>query len=227
MTPPSTDPGDNHGVGAGDHFTGPAGHGDGDPDWNEWYGSIEQVWSGQPNVALVTEVADLLPGRAPDVGCGEGADAIWLARRGWAVTALDVSEVALQRASAAAEQAGAHVQWIRAALVDAPLDGGSFDLVSAHYVALRSTPGHEAERSLLAAVAPGGLLLVVHHADVDAERAKVHGFDPADYVGPGDVAALLGESWDVTFDERRPREVTAGAGAHHTHDVVGRARRLQ
>lgn len=85
---------------------------------------------------------------------------------------------------------------------------------------------HDAERALLAAVAPGGTLLVVHHADVDAEQAEAHGFDPADYVSPADVAALLDDRWRVEVHERRPRHVDGGAGAHHTHDLVLRALRV-
>jgi SAM-dependent methyltransferase len=203
----------------------PARAGDGAAEWDERYSSGEQIWSGQPNAALVAEVAQLDPGHALDVGCGEGADAIWLASQGWDVTALDVSSVALQRASLAAEQRGVKVHWLHAGLLSAPLSPGAFDLVSAQYPALRRTPNHDAERALLAAVAPGGLLLVVHHADMDAEEAKAHGFDPADYVSPGDVAALLDDGWQVSFDERRPRHVSGGAGARHTHDVVLRARR--
>jgi SAM-dependent methyltransferase len=176
---------------------------------------------------LVGEVAELKPGRALDVGCGEGADAVWLAGQGWDVTALDVSEVALERAARHARDAGVHVQWVHAGLVDAPLPAGAFGLVSAQYPALLRTPSNDAERSLLAAVAPGGVLLVVHHADVDVDQAKAHGFDPADYVSPPDVAALLGEDWQVEVDERRPRDVRAGGGAHHTHDVVLRAQRLR
>jgi hypothetical protein len=67
---------------------------------------------------------------------------------------------------------------------------------------------------------------VVHHADVDVEEAKSHGFDTADYVGHTDVAALLGDDWPVRIDERRPREAPVGAGPRHTHDAVLRARRL-
>lgn len=192
-------------------------------DWDERYGGRDQVWSGEPNGALVAEVEGLPPGRALDVGCGEGADAIWLAARGWQVTALDVSRVALDRAAAAARAAGAEVQWVRAGLLEARLSD-VFDLVSAQYPALLRTPDADAERALLAAVAPGGTLLVVHH-DVDAEQAKAHDVDPADYVQPADVAALLDGSWELDVDERRPRHVTAGAGAHHTHDLVLRARR--
>lgn len=197
------------------------------PEWDERYASTEQVWSGHPNSTLVTDVGHLKPGRALDVGCGEGADAIWLANEGWDVTALDVSQVALQRAALAAEQAGVQVRWIHAGLLDAPLDAAGFDLVSAQYPALRRTPTCDAERALLAAVAPAGMLLVVHHADMDVEEAKARGFDPADYVSPRDVAALLDNRWRVEFEERRPRNVSAGAGAHHTHDVVLRAQRTQ
>jgi SAM-dependent methyltransferase len=195
-----------------------------DVDWDGMYADSEQVWSGEPNGALVAEVATLPPGRALDVGCGEGADAVWLARRGWAVTALDVARSALDRGRRAARQAGVEVRWLHAGLLDAPLSGETFDLVSALYPALRTTPDGAAVRALLALVAPGGTLLVVHH-DVDPEHAGEHGFDPADYVSPADVAAALDGSWVVEADERRPRRVSGGAGAGHTHDLVVRARR--
>jgi SAM-dependent methyltransferase len=195
--------------------------------WDQRYASSEQIWSGQPNVALVAEAAELAPGRALDVGCGEGADAVWLAARGWHVTALDVSRVALERAGRHARDAGVEVHWVQSGLVEADLPVDSFDLVSAQYAALPSTPGNDAERVLLAAVARGGVLLVVHHADVDRYQAKTHGFDPADYISPADVAALLDTNWQVDVDEKRPRNVTTGGGAHHTHDLVLRAHRLR
>lgn len=198
----------------------------GPAEWDERYASTDRVWSGRPNGALVAEVAGLQPGRALDVGCGEGADVVWLAHQGWDVTGLDVSQVALDRAAQHVRQAGATVRWVHADLVQAGLPAGAFDLVSAQYPALLRTPGNDAERALLAAVAPGGTLLVVHHADIDPEQAKEHGFDPADYVSPADVAALLGDGWQVEVDEKRARDITGGAGAHHTHDLVLRALRL-
>ncbi|MER5890243.1 class I SAM-dependent methyltransferase [Streptomyces sp. NPDC001941] len=204
----------------------------GDPavraEWDNRYAERQQLWSGQPNGALVAEVDGLTPGRVLDVGCGEGADAIWLAREGWDVTALEVSGVALERAEGHARDAGVTLRWIHAALTEAPLEPGSFDLVSAQYPALLRTPDAAAERALLAAVAPGGVLLLVHHAGMEDQSADTGGFDPADYVWPSMVSALLDEDWKVEVDEQRPRVVPeGGAGAHHTDDVVIRARRLR
>ena len=183
--------------------------------------------SGQPNGALVAEVAGLTPGRALDVGCGEGADAIWLAAGGWEVTALEVSGVALERAARHAEDAGVAIHWVHAGLAEAGLPPASFDLVSAQYPALLRTPDAAAERALLAAVAPGGVLLLVHHAGMDTHIPEDGAFDPADYVWPSMVAALLDDAWQVEVDEERPRIAPdGGAGAHHTDDLVLRARRL-
>ncbi|MFF1442049.1 class I SAM-dependent methyltransferase [Streptomyces sp. NPDC058295] len=204
----------------------------GDPavraEWDNRYADRQQLWSGRPNAALVAEVAGLTPGRVLDVGCGEGADAVWLARAGWDVTALEVSGVALERAAGHARDAGLTVRWVHAALAEAPLPPASFDLVSAQYPALLRTPDAAAERALLGAVAPGGVLLLVHHAGMDAQQAHDSGFDPADYVWPSMVAALLDHDWVVEVNEQRPRVAPdGGAGAHHTDDVVLRARRLR
>jgi SAM-dependent methyltransferase len=203
----------------------------GDPavqaEWDERYADLERLWSGQPNGALVAEVAGLTPGRALDVGCGEGADAVWLACGGWDVTALEVSGVALTRAARHADDAGVTVRWVHAGLAEAMLPPGSFDLVSAQYPALLRTPDDAAERALLTAVAPGGVLLLVHHAGMDTQPAR-EGLDPADYVWPTMVAALLDGDWEVEVDELRPRIAPdGGAGSHHSEDVVLRARRLR
>lgn len=212
------------------HFSpGPHPHPADAAEWDQRYTDIGQVWSGDPNGALVVEVAGLEPRRALDVGCGEGADAVWLAARGWQVTALDVSQVALERAALHAGRAGVEVTWRHAGLLDADLEPAAFDLVSAQYPALRRTrpDDQDAECALLAAVAPGGILLVVHHADVDTEHARAAGFDPADYVSPADVARLLDANWHVQVNQRRPRHVASGAGARHTADIVLRAQRLR
>jgi len=192
-------------------------------EWDERFSSSEQLFSGRPNGSLVAEVGELPAGRALDVGCGEGADAIWLAQHGWAVTALDVSRVALDRGAEAARRAGVEVTWLRSDL-SGITESDQFDLVTVHYPALPSSDDRRAERALMSAVAPGGLLLVVHHADMDVETARAHGFDPADYVGTADmITALLEGDWLVELDTRRPRDVAAGGG-RHTHDIVLRAR---
>lgn len=194
--------------------------------WDQRYTSKEQMWSGQPNTALVTETRGLRAGRALDVGCGEGADALWLAERGWDVTALDVSQVALDRAAEQAGHVGIQVRWLHAGLVEAPLPPAAFDLVSAQYPALLRTEKRDAELALLNAVAPGGVLLVVHHPSPSKEQAEAHGCNPDDYVSPADVAVLLDDRWHIEVNEIRPRNVTSGAGSAHTHDIVLRARRL-
>jgi SAM-dependent methyltransferase len=214
------------------HAFWPADEYVGDPavqaEWDRRYADREKLWSGQPNGALVAEVGGLTPGRVLDVGCGEGADAVWLARGGWDVTALEVSGVALERAAGHARDAGVAVRWVHAGLAEAAFPPASFDLVSAQYPALPRTPDAANERALLAAVAPGGVLLLVHHAGMETQEAHDGDFDPADYVWPSMVAALLDDDWEVEVDEQRPRIAPdGGAGAHHTDDVVLRARRLR
>ncbi len=204
----------------------------GDPavraEWDRRYAVEGQLWSGRPNGALVAEVAGLTPGRVLDVGCGEGADAVWLARGGWQVTGLEVSGVALQRAAGHAQDAGVPIQWVHGGLAEAKLPPGSFDLVSAQYPALLRTPEAAAEHALLEAVAPGGVLLLVHHAGMETQSVTDSGFDPADYVWPSMVKKLLDQDWSVEVNEQRPRIAPEdGAGANHAEDVVLRARRLR
>ena len=196
-------------------------------EWDRRYSDQEQLWSGRPNGALVSQTRGLPAGRVLDVGCGEGADALWLADNGWEVTALDVSRVALDRAAAQAALTGAEVRWLHAGLVEAALPPGSFDLVSAQYPALLRTEDNQAERALLGAVAVGGILLVVHHPPPTAEQVRAHGFDPEVYVGMAQVTALLDDRWQIEVQESRPRHLTCGAGAGHTDDVILRARRLR
>ncbi|WP_326796296.1 methyltransferase domain-containing protein [Streptomyces sp. NBC_01808] len=193
--------------------------------WDAMYRGREQVFSGNPNAVLVAEAAGLPPGRALDAGCGEGADARWLARRGWQVTAVDVSGLALRRAAAAATDVDGRVAWTRADLLAAPPPTGAYDLVSVHYFPLRRRPGHAALRGLLDAVAPGGTLLFATHAPADLARHGEPGFDPADYYQPGDIAELLAPAWDILVHETRPRTTPPSAGTRHTHDAVLRARR--
>jgi SAM-dependent methyltransferase len=196
-------------------------------EWDARYSERDgTMWSGKPNGRLVAEVAALMPGRALDVGCGEGADAIWLARRGWAVTAIDISDVAVGRARRAAEVAGAAVEWVAGDALQASFPVRSFDLVSMQYPALPQAAGEGPILTLLDAVRPGGLLLAVYHDldDEHREHMKSRGVDPADYVGADDLARLLGDDFTVERHAVEPR-VDPPPDTPHVADVVLRARR--
>jgi SAM-dependent methyltransferase len=195
-------------------------------EWDARYSERDGArWSGRPNGRLVAEVAGLRPGRALDVGCGEGADAIWLARSGWTVTAVDISDVALIRAREAAELAGAVVEWVRGDALQVPFPAGSFDLVSMQYPALPKAAGEAAVRKLLDTVRPGGLLLAVYHDlnDEHRERMKSHGVDPADYVDADDLARLLGDAFMIERHAVQPR-IDPPPDNPHIADIVLRAR---
>jgi SAM-dependent methyltransferase len=195
--------------------------------WDARYSEHDvAMWSGRPNGRLVAEVADLVPGRALDVGCGEGADAIWLARGGWAVTAIDVSDVAVSRAREAAERAGVAVDWVRGDALLTTFPARSFDLVSMQYPALPKAAGEAAVRALLDTVRPGGLLLAVYH-DLDDDHRKhmkSRGIDPTDYVGADDLAPLLCDNFTVERHAVEPR-IEPPPNTPHIADVVLRARR--
>ena len=138
--------------------------------WDERYSSAGQLWSGQPNPQLVAQTAGLIPGDALDVGCGEGADTIWLAARGWTVTAVDISVVALDRAAAHAAARGdeiaRRISWRPADLLSWDPGSQQFDLVSAQFMYLPEAELTSLHRRLAAAVRPGGtLLIVLHHPD--------------------------------------------------------------
>ena len=184
------------------------------------------MWSGRPNGRLVAEVVVLTPGRALEIGCGEGADAIWLAQHGWTVTAIDVSEVAIVRARQASHPASASVEWICGDVLETPFPRGSFDLVSMQYPALPKAAGETAVQRLLGTVRPGGLLLAVYHDldDEHLEHLKSRGVDPADYVGAEDLGRLLGDAFTVELHAVEPR-IDPPPGTAHIADVVLRARR--
>jgi SAM-dependent methyltransferase len=196
-------------------------------EWDARYSERDGAkWSGRPNGRLLVEVAGLRPGRALDVGCGEGADAIWLARSGWTVTAIDISDVALLRARQAAELAGAVVEWVRGDALQVSFPAGSFDLVSMQYPALPKAAGEAAVRTLLDTVRPGGLLLAVYHDldDEHREHMKSRGVDPADYVDADDLGRLLGGQFTIELHAVQPR-IDPPPDNPHIADVVLRARR--
>ncbi|MEM7142686.1 MAG: methyltransferase domain-containing protein [Actinomycetota bacterium] len=191
--------------------------------WDERYADADQLWSGHVNGSLEIEAGDLPAGRALDVGCGEGADAIWLAERGWTVTAVDISSVAVDRARAEAERRGVVVDWLAGDLLDRSIEPRAFDLVSLQYPAFDIARLDEVVETLERAVGAGGVLLVVGHAIPD-DAEDLH-FDPADYVQPADIAPRLGDGWTVEVHEERPRPGDHHHGGHFVDDVILRASR--
>ncbi|WP_299534157.1 cyclopropane-fatty-acyl-phospholipid synthase family protein [uncultured Streptomyces sp.] len=159
--------------------------------WDEKYRASHRVWSGNPNTVLVREVDGLTPGRALDLGCGEGADAVWLAREGWRVTATDISRVALERAAGHAAEAGVadRVDWQWHDLGET-FPAGEYDLVSASFLhSMGDLPREEILRRAAGAVAPGGVLLVVGHSGFPTWEKNP---DPSVHLpGPDEVLASL------------------------------------
>jgi len=132
-------------------------------DWDRRYAERKLVWSAEPNRFLVAETQALPPGRALDLACGEGRSALWLAERGWRVTAVDYSGVALEKAQRLAERRGVEVDWVLADLLDYEPEACAFDLVLVLYL---HVSGDERRRILAraaGAVAPGGTFLLVGH----------------------------------------------------------------
>jgi SAM-dependent methyltransferase len=210
--------------------------------WDEiWQGDrAASMGSGAPNPHLVREIADLPPGTALDAGCGAGAEAIWLAERGWQVTAADIAEGALARAAerAAGRGLAGQVEWVRADL--SVWDPGTrFDLVTTHY-AHPAMPQLEFYDRAASWVAPGGTLLIVghlhQHGDGESDgqahgHGRGHGHGHGGDAPPAAASAtavaiterLDGAAWDVVTAQESRRipdghEVTL-------HDVVVRATR--
>jgi len=182
--------------------------------WEQRYAESNRVWSGRVNVRLAEVVSPLEPGHALDLGCGEGADACWLAERGWTVVAVDISDTALQRAAAAAKAKGLddRIEFAQHDLSDGFPDG-TFDLISAQF--LHSMIPFDRPRLLrraVAAVRPGGLLVIVDHAGPPPWASKLdhhHDFPSAEEV----IGSLdLDDDWERVRVDAVDREATGPEG---------------
>lgn len=192
--------------------------------WDERYAGTDAVWSGNPNQRLVEQVTGLTPGTALDVGCGEGADAVWLARQGWRTTGVDVSQVALDRAAGHAAAAGVEVEWRLLDVVVGEPFPATYDLVSAHFLHPPADLLGDVVRRLGDAVAPGGTLLHVAHDPRDSHA--LHRDPELTRLMPTleQVVGLLDPAtWDLRVAEVQARTQLHQGEERLLHDTVVRA----
>ncbi|MDQ1603458.1 MAG: hypothetical protein QOE01_1303 [Actinomycetota bacterium] len=194
--------------------------------WEERYSGEEKVWSGDPNPQLIAEVSGLPPGTALDVGCGEGGDVIWLARRGWRVTGADFSANGLARAGRHAEGAGVadRIDWRLADARTFSADGRAYDLVTSHYLHPPDGGMVEVTKRLADAVTPGGHLLVVGHAPSEVFAHLSAGQHRAMFLAE-DLLPGLPEDFEVLVVEQRPRTLSRDGVTVDVHDSTLLARR--
>jgi SAM-dependent methyltransferase len=199
--------------------------------WEQRYRSNPSVWSGNPNTHLISEVSDLTPGTALDVGAGEGADALWLAGRGWQVIAIDISTVALDRGAGHASEAGtevaARINWLHADLTTWVPPPMTYDLVSAQFMHLPKPQREAMVARLATSVAAGGTLLIVGHHPSDLQTTIPRPPMPELFFTAAEIAdTLKPEQWDILASDARPRNATDPDGRPVTiHDAVLRAQR--
>jgi 2-polyprenyl-3-methyl-5-hydroxy-6-metoxy-1,4-benzoquinol methylase len=181
--------------------------------WNSRYAERDQIWSGEPNQALVLAAESLPPGRALDLGCGEGADAVWLAERGWEVTAVDISATAVTRAKAVADGRGMKEDQITWLVEDLATwePTGPYQLVSACFFhSPVEFPRATVLQRAAATVAPGGDLLIVGHAE-PPPWADTHSHAHHRFLSSAEELADLqldDQVWTLAISEVRSREAT-------------------
>jgi SAM-dependent methyltransferase len=184
--------------------------------WDQRYADRELVWGAPPNRYVVEHAGALAPGRALDLACGEGRNAIWLATRGWQVTGSDFSAVALgkaaQVAAGAPRSVGARLTWRHADAVTDEL-GGPYDLVLHVYLHLAAAARTAVLSRACAALAPGGTLLVVAHDGTNLTDGTGGPQDPDVLYTPADVVAALPVDMTVQVAQTPRREVPGAARA--------------
>jgi SAM-dependent methyltransferase len=194
-------------------------------EWNRRYAGRELLWTAQPNRFLVAEVADLAPGRALDLACGEGRNAVWLAEQGWRVTGVDFSEVALAKAGELAAARGVDASWVRADLLDYRPDRRACDLVVVLYLQVRAAERRQIVRAAAGAVAVGGTLLVVGHDSSNLEHGHGGPRDPSVLYTAADITGDLdGTGLEVERADLVRRPVDTPDGERTALDALVRAR---
>jgi SAM-dependent methyltransferase len=160
-------------------------------DWDRRYAQVENLWSAKPNRFLVAEVSGLEPGRALDLACGEGQNAIWLASLGWSVVGVDYSQVAIGKARARAERDGVEIELLHADLVEYVPEPAASDLVVVLYLHISASERRLVLERAARAVATGGTFLFVGHDLLNLTEGVGGPSDPSLLCTPDDIAAEL------------------------------------
>jgi SAM-dependent methyltransferase len=160
-------------------------------DWNRKYDEGGMLFGVEPNRFLVAEAEGLAPGRALDLACGAGRNAVWLAEQGWTVLGADFSDVALDNARRLAAERGVEVEWAQADVREWAPPARAFDLVVVLYLHIPAAERGPAHARAAEAVAPGGTLLVVGHHLENLEGGYGGPQDPRVLFTPDEVAADL------------------------------------
>jgi SAM-dependent methyltransferase len=193
-------------------------------DWDERYLARPALWSDDANQFLVEELSEVPPGRALDLGCGEGRNTLWLAERGWSVLGVDFSSVAIERAKSLAEERGLAAEFMVTDAVHFQSEGSPFDLVIVFYLQLPHADVRTMLRNAAAAVAPGGTLLVVAH-DLD-NLQHGHGGPPSpDVLYTVEMVTEEIGALEVARAERVERVVATPDGDRVAIDTLVRAAR--
>jgi SAM-dependent methyltransferase len=196
--------------------------------WDERYAQHDHVWSGRANPQLMAHVDGLTPDTAIDVGCGEGGDAIWLARQGWTVTGADVSPVGLRKAQAHAEREGLQITWRQIDLYAPEMEPlGTYALVSSQYLHMPPSVRDLAVARLAAAVGPGGCLLLVSHHPRDLAVPGLRPNRPEMFYTAEDlVPHFNAREWEILAADASARAASHREGRPVTvYDTVLFARR--
>lgn len=196
--------------------------------WDERYSTTDLIWKSEPNQFLPPEVDGLTPGRALDLACGEGRNAVWLASRGWTVTGIDFSQVGLTKAAGLAEANDVTIEWI-VEDVTAGEPTREFDLVIVFYLQVPEPERRAAFSRAARELAPGGTLLIVGHDLLNLTEGVGGPPDAAVLYGPDDVRRDLSEAGvdDLVIEraERVNRSVDTDNGPAVAIDCLARAHR--
>ena len=196
-------------------------------DWNRRYATAELVWTAEPNRFLVAEVDGLPGGAALDLGAGEGRNAVWLAQQGWQVTAVDFSEVGLDKAITLAAAADVKISMVCADVKTYAPPPATFELVVILYLHLPALVRRAVYRRAAAAVAEGGVLLVVGHDATNPDEGFGGPQDPDVLFSPDDIRSdLTGSGLSIEKAERVRRTVETPDGQRVALDALVRARRV-